>query len=42
MDVNNEEGDTLGCLDVVGMFPNVPVKKVLRVGKEELINDESR
>ena len=39
--VNIEEGDIMGSLDVVGMFPNVPVKKALEVVKEELINDES-
>ena len=40
-EVDIEEGDIIGSLDVVGMFPNVPVKKALEVVKEELINDES-
>ena len=26
-EVDIEEGDIIGSLDVVGMFPNVPVKK---------------
>ena len=40
-EVDIEEGDIIGSLDIVGMFPNVPVKKPLEVVKEELINDES-
>jgi len=39
--VQIEEGDIIGSLDVVGMFPNVPVKKTLEVVGEELCNDES-
>jgi len=39
--VDIEEGKIIGSLYVVGMFPNVPVKKALEVVKEELINDES-
>ena len=31
----------IGSLDVVGMFPNIPVKKTLDVVKEELQNDET-
>ena len=33
MEVDIEEGDIIGCLDVVGMFPNVPVKKPQDVSK---------
>ena len=35
------EGDIIRSLDIVGTFPNVPVKKALEVVKEELINDDS-
>ena len=35
-----EEGDIIGSLYVVGMLPNVPVKKVLKVVNKELINEE--
>ena len=39
--VEIEEGDIIGSLDIVGMFPNIPVKKTLEVVKEGLINDET-
>jgi len=35
------EGDRMGTLDVVGMFPNVPVKKTLEITREKLMKDES-
>jgi len=35
------EDDIIGSLDVVAMFPNIPVKKTLDVVKEELQNDET-
>ena len=31
----------MGSLDIVGMFPNVPVKKTLEVVREELQKDET-
>ena len=31
----------MGSLDVVGMFPNVPLKKTLEVVREELENDDT-
>ena len=39
--VDIEEGDIIGSLDVIGMFPNIPVKKTLEVVNEELHKDES-
>ena len=40
-EVEVREDDIIGSLDVVGMFPNIPVKKPLDVVKEELQNDET-
>ena len=40
-EVEVREDDIIGSLDVVGMFPNIPVKKTLDVVKEELQNDET-
>ena len=31
----------MGSLDIVGMFPNIPLKKTLEVVREELEADES-
>ena len=31
----------MGTLDIVGMFPNIPVKKTLEVVREELLNDDT-
>ena len=42
--VNNlgvQEEDLIGSLDIVGMFPNVPLKKTLEVVREELDNDDT-
>ena len=39
--VDFEENDIIGSLDIVGMFPNVPVKKTLEVVRDELRSDES-
>ena len=36
-----QHGFSMGSLDVVGMFPNIPVKKALEVVREELENDET-
>ena len=36
-----QDGDLIGTLDVVGMFPNIPVAKTLEVTREELENDET-
>ena len=33
--------DTIGSLDIVGMFPNVPVQKTLEVVRWELENDQT-
>ena len=33
--------DLMGTLDIVGMFPNIPVKKTLEVVREELLNDDT-
>ena len=38
-EVEVKDDDITGSLDVVGMFPNIPVKKILDVVKEELKND---
>ena len=35
------DSDWMGLLDIVGMFPNIPVAKTLEVVKEELENDET-
>ena len=35
------DDDLMGSLDVVGMFPNVPLKKTLEVVREELENDDT-
>ena len=39
--VEIEEGDIIGSLDIVGMFPNITVKKTLEVVNEGLLNDET-
>ena len=31
----------MGSLDIIGMFPNIPVKKALEIVREELENDET-
>ena len=31
----------MGTLDIVGMFPNVPVKKTLEVTRDKLEKDET-
>ena len=36
-----QHGFSMGSLDVVGMFLNIPVKKALEVVREELENDET-
>ena len=40
-DVDMMEEYTMGSLDIIGMFPNVPVKKTLEVVREELQKDET-
>ena len=40
-EVEVREDDIIGSLDVVGMFPNIPVKKTLSIVKAELHNDEN-
>ena len=40
-DVDMMEEYTIGSLDIIGMFPNVPVKKTLEVVREELQKDET-
>ena len=39
--VEVRDDDIIGSLDVVGMFPNIPVGKTLEVVKEELQKDET-
>ena len=42
--INNlgvQEEDLIGSLDIVGMFPNIPIKKTLEVVREELDKDET-
>ena len=39
--VSMQHGFSMGSLDIVGMFPNIPVKKALEVVREELENDET-
>ena len=42
--INNidlREGDRMGTLDIVGMFPNVPVKQTLQVTRDKLEKDET-
>ena len=34
-----QEGDIMGTLDKVGMFPNVPVKKTLEIARDKLEKD---
>ena len=36
-----QHGFSMGSLDIIGMFPNIPVKKALEVVREELENDET-
>ena len=36
-----QDSDLIGTLDIVGMFPNIPVAKTLEVMREELENDET-
>ena len=38
-EVEVREDDIIGSLDVVGMFPNIPVKKTLSIVKEEFHNE---
>ena len=38
--VDIQHGFKIGSLDIVGMFPNIPVKKALEVVREELENDQ--
>ena len=40
-DVEVQDRDLIGTLDIVGMFPNIPVAKTLEVTREELENDET-
>ena len=40
-DVEVQDKDLIGTLDIVGMFPNIPVAKTLEVTREELENDET-
>ena len=40
-DIDMVEDYTIGSLDIIGMFPNVPVKKTLEVVREELQKDET-
>ena len=35
------QNNLMGTLDIVGMFPNIPVKKTLEVVREELRNDDT-
>ena len=39
-DIEMMEDYTIGSLDIIGMFPNVPVKKTLKVVREERQHDE--
>ena len=39
--IDLQEGDRMGTLDVVGMFPNVPVKKALEITRAKLEQDET-
>ena len=39
--VSMQHGFSMGSLDIVGMFPNIPMKKALQVVREELENDET-
>ena len=39
--INLQEGDRMGTLDVVGMFSNVPVKKTLEITRAKLELDET-
>ena len=36
-----QHGFSMSSLDIIGMFPNIPVKKALEVVREELENDET-
>ena len=38
--VEMQHGFMVGSLDIVGMFPHIPVKKALEVVREELENDQ--
>ena len=40
-EVEVRDDDITGSLDLVGMFPNIPVRKTLEVVKEELQEDET-
>ena len=40
-DLEVQESDLMGTLDIVGMFPNIPVAKTLEVVREELENDDT-
>ena len=39
--VDMRHGFKMGSLDVIGMFPNIPVKKALEIVREELEGDET-
>ena len=39
--INLQEGDRMGTLDIVGMFPNVPVKQTLQITRNKLEKDET-
>ena len=36
-----QHGFKMGSLDIIGMFPNIPVKKALEIVRVELENDET-
>ena len=39
--IEMQHGFKMGSLDIIGMFPNIPVKKALEIVREELENDET-
>ena len=40
-DIQLQEKDIMGTLDIVGMFPNVPVRKTLEIARDKLEKDET-
>jgi len=40
-DIQLQEKDIMGILDIVGMFPNVPVRKTLEIARDKLEKDET-
>ena len=38
--IEMQHGFKMGSLDIIGMFPNIPVKKALEIVREELENDD--